>query len=79
MHIFKKSILTTISMFIMLDLFLLVGTASTTTYPMTVIDETGTAVSISKKPQRLISTAPSNTEILFSLGLGENIVGNTNY
>ncbi len=56
-----------------------VGTSNTTEYPLTVIDETGTAVTVSKEPQRLISTAPSNTEILFALGLGEKVVGITNY
>jgi len=56
-----------------------VGTSNTTEYPLTVIDETGTAVTVSKEPRRLISTAPSNTEILFALGLGEKVVGITNY
>ncbi|MBC8499471.1 MAG: ABC transporter substrate-binding protein, partial [Candidatus Atribacteria bacterium] len=45
----------------------------------TVIDDTGTAVTIPQEPQRIISTAPSNTEILFDLGLQEKIVGITNY
>src|SRR5262245_58879624 len=30
-------------------------------------------------PQRIISTAPSFTEILFALGLNKEIVGTTNY
>jgi len=59
--------------------FLLIGLSNVVNYPVTVIDETGTAVTISKEPQRLISTAPSNTEILFALGLGEKVVGITNY
>lgn len=32
----------------------------------------------SRPPQRIISLAPSNTEILFALGLGDRIVGVTN-
>ncbi len=32
-----------------------------------------------QKPQRIISLAPSNTEILFALGLDEEIVGITDY
>lgn len=32
-----------------------------------------------KTPQRIISLAPSNTEILFALGLADNIVGVTDY
>ncbi|GAI18285.1 unnamed protein product, partial [marine sediment metagenome] len=47
--------------------------------PLTIIDDTGTAVTIPQEPQRIISTAPSNTEILFYLGLQEKIVGITNY
>ncbi len=48
-------------------------------YPLTIIDDTGTTVTIPQEPQRIISTAPSNTEILFDLGLQEKIVGITNY
>ena len=33
----------------------------------------------SRRPQRIISLAPSNTEILFALGLGDRIVGVTDY
>ena len=79
MNIFKKFILMTPFLFITLNLFLLIGLSNVVNYPVTVIDETGTAVTISKEPQRLISTAPSNTEILFALGLGEKVVGITNY
>ena len=32
-----------------------------------------------KTPERIISTAPSNTEILFALGLGDKVVGVTTY
>ncbi len=35
--------------------------------------------SISKIPERIISLAPSNTEILFALGLGDKIVGVTSF
>ncbi|MDD5015961.1 MAG: cobalamin-binding protein, partial [Atribacterota bacterium] len=62
-----------------LNLFLLMGSANTVNYPLTIIDDTGTAVTIPQEPQRIISTAPSNTEILFVLGLQEKIVGITNY
>jgi iron complex transport system substrate-binding protein len=48
-------------------------------YPLTVIDDTGTAVQIPFIPQRIVSTAPSNTEILFALNLEDKIVGITNY
>jgi iron complex transport system substrate-binding protein len=46
---------------------------------ITVIDDLGRTVTIDKVPQRIISLAPSNTEILFALGLGDKVVGNTDY
>lgn len=36
-------------------------------------------VAVKKEPERIISLAPSTTEILFALGAGENLVGVTNY
>ena len=42
-------------------------------------DDMGRFVAINGTPQRIISLAPSNTEILFALGLGEIIVGVTDY
>jgi iron complex transport system substrate-binding protein len=79
MRIFKKSILIFTFLLFTLNLFLLTGSANIINYPLTVIDNTGTAVTIPEEPQRIISTAPSNTEILFDLGLQEKIVGITNY
>lgn len=48
-------------------------------YPLTVSDDLGRNVTILKEPERIISTAPSNTEILYALGLGNRIVGVTEY
>lgn len=42
-------------------------------------DQTGRRVDIPEHPQRLISLAPSITETLFALGLGESVVGDTDY
>jgi len=42
-------------------------------------DQTGRRVNIPEHPQRLISLAPSITEILFALGLDESVVGDTDY
>jgi len=47
--------------------------------PGTFTDDLGRAVRIDKVPQRIISLAPSNTEILFALGLDDRIVGVTRY
>ena len=44
-----------------------------------VVDDLGRLVAINGTPQRIISLAPSNTEILFALGLGDEVVGVTMY
>jgi iron complex transport system substrate-binding protein len=46
---------------------------------VTVTDQMGTVVTIASPPQRIISLSPSNTEILFALGLGNRVVGVTEY
>ncbi len=79
MNIFKKYILIFIFLLFTLNLYSLIGSSTTVNYPLTIIDDTGSAVTITKEPQRIISTAPSNTEILFALGLGDKLVGVTNY
>lgn len=48
-------------------------------YPMTIVDGLGYSVTIEKLPERIISIAPSQTEILFSLGLEEKIVAVSDY
>ncbi|MCC7264845.1 MAG: cobalamin-binding protein [Candidatus Latescibacteria bacterium] len=44
-----------------------------------VIDDLGVSVVLGKAPTRIVSLAPSNTELLFALGLGERVVGVTEY
>ena len=44
-----------------------------------VTDQLGRVVKLEGIPQRIISLAPSNTEILFSLGLADKIVAVTDY
>lgn len=44
-------------------------------YPMAVTDALGRTVMLDAPPQRIISVAPSVTEILFALGLDRRIVG----
>ncbi len=46
---------------------------------VSVVDDAGRTVEIISTPQRLISLAPSNTEILFALGLGDRVVGVTDF
>jgi len=50
-------------------------TPSQASFPVTVTDDANNSVTIDKEPLRIVSTAPSNTEILFALGLGEKVVG----
>ena len=50
-----------------------------TTSAVTVTDDLGRAVSVAKTPERIVSLSPSNTEILFALGLGDRVVGATKY
>jgi len=47
--------------------------------PGNIVDGLGRSVAIEKTPQRIISLSPSNTEILFALGLGDKVVGVTEY
>jgi iron complex transport system substrate-binding protein len=44
-----------------------------------VIDQMGREVEITGVPQRIISLSPSNTEVAFALGLGDRVVGVTEY
>jgi iron complex transport system substrate-binding protein len=55
------------------------NTVGTEEYGITVIDDWGRTVTIEKKPERIVSLAPVNTEILFALGLGANVVGVTDF
>jgi len=49
------------------------------TPPNYYFDDLGRLVAINGTPQRIISLAPSNTEILFALGLGGKVVGVTDW
>ena len=47
--------------------------------PEPVIDDLGRPVVITGVPRRIVSLAPANTEILFALGLGNRVVGVTDF
>lgn len=49
------------------------------TFPLTLTDDLGRQVYLPAEPARIVSLAPSNTEILFFLGLGSRVVGDTTY
>lgn len=44
-------------------------------YPLTFTDDAGRQVRIPAQPWRIVSLAPSNTEILFAIGAGPRVVG----
>jgi iron complex transport system substrate-binding protein len=53
---------------------------TTTPAPTAIIDQLGRTVTLeTTDPQRIVSLAPANTEILYALGLGDRIVGVTDY
>ena len=64
---------------LLLAIVLLVAGCSTTgtskTSDIEMVDGLGRTVSLSSVPQKIISLAPSNTELLFAVGAGQQIVG----
>ncbi|WP_192930264.1 ABC transporter substrate-binding protein [Alkaliphilus pronyensis] len=48
-------------------------------YPLVITDGLGNQVTINSKPEKFISIAPSQTEILYALGLGDKLVAVSDY
>ncbi|MGD6818816.1 ABC transporter substrate-binding protein [Metabacillus sp. 113a] len=46
-------------------------------FPLKLTDASDTDVTIEKEPEKIVSLIPSNTEILFSMDLGDKVVGVT--
>ena len=44
-------------------------------FPVTITDDDGVEVTIDAEPQRIVTFAPSMTEIVYALGLGDRLVG----
>jgi iron complex transport system substrate-binding protein len=81
---FRNQILTRGTNWFLVALLSIVLALAACTTPMQtptqyVVDDLGRLVAINGTPQRIISLAPSNTEILFALGLGDEVVAVTMY
>ena len=55
------------------------GTVTEEVKEYTVTDDVGKEVTFKEVPETIVSLQPSNTEILFALGVGDKIVGATEY
>ena len=44
-------------------------------FPLTITDDDGVEVTIAAEPERIVTFAPSMTEIVFEVGLGDRLVG----
>ena len=51
------------------------GTSRPTAFPVTITDDDGQQVTLPAEPRRIVTFAPSMTETLFALGIGDRIVG----
>lgn len=48
---------------------------SETVYPITVTDATGATVTLEKAPTAIVSLVPSQTEMIYAIGGGSNVIG----
>ncbi len=51
--------------------------SSAAAFPITLTDATGTPVTVPARPLRLVSIAPTVTEMLYDIGAGKQLVGDT--
>ncbi|MFO7725124.1 MAG: ABC transporter substrate-binding protein [Oceanipulchritudo sp.] len=54
-------------------------TAPEGTYPRELVDDLGRTVRLEKQPRHFISLAPSTTEILFAMGMGDHLMAVTRW
>lgn len=72
-------ILTVSFITVFLTALLIGGAAAAEWTPVTVTDFDGNQVTLTEKPDKIISLAPACTEIIYAVGAGDWVVGNTTY
>lgn len=55
------------------------ATVEETAFPLTMTDGVGNEITLEEAPKTIVSMIPSNTEILFALGLNDEIIGVNDY
>ncbi|NMB13308.1 MAG: cobalamin-binding protein [Firmicutes bacterium] len=75
-RVFLKS---KVSLAVIIILLVLSGSTYATEKQLTVTDQADRVVTLEAIPVRIVSLAPGNTEILYALGLADNIVGVSTY
>jgi iron complex transport system substrate-binding protein len=48
-------------------------------YPLTLVDDEGTSLTLAGPPARIVSLTPATTETLFALGAGDRVVATTDF
>jgi iron complex transport system substrate-binding protein len=81
-YIVAMAIITIIAIATSVSLFMYYqGQNNSTSTPrplsITLTDDTGYVLNLTKYPERIVSLAPSNTQILFAVGAGDKLVGVT--
>src|SRR5690606_37498749 len=51
----------------------------TEAFPVTFTDDAGREVTLDSEPQTMVSVQASNTEILYALGVGDRLIGVSDY
>nr|WGD98725.1 ABC transporter substrate-binding protein [Bacillus safensis] len=52
---------------------------TTAAFPVSIKDAAGKTVEIKEQPKRIVSLIPSNTEVAYALGLGDKMVGRSDF